>query len=244
MWAPSGCAATPATCAPDQPHTRLPHRTLTRLIRVGQAPSTAGLDKVYEVGFHLRPPFWGRGIATEAATAVLSHAFRTLEVDAVFVGHNPKNDKSRRLLLKLGFRYTHDEFYQPTGLMHPSYLLAAADWPAAIAAIPKHAPPPAADPRAAAQAKAGLWRVTAGFFFTFAAYGAVESLLSSFHARLGYYSSAMVYYNLVIGSFFAPAVIGRLGPRLSMGLSALSYTACQCSCTLPPVFYFCLSCLC
>ena len=113
--------------------------------------------------------------------------------------------------------------------MHPSYLLAAADWPAAIAAIPKHTPPPAADPRAAAQATAGLWRVTAGFFFTFAAYGAVESLLSSFHARLGYYSSAMVYYNLVIGSFFAPAVIGRLGPRLSMGLSALSYTACECS---------------
>jgi hypothetical protein len=25
--------------------------------------------------------------------------------------------------LRLGFVHTHDEFYEPTGLMHPSYLL-------------------------------------------------------------------------------------------------------------------------
>ena len=29
-------------------------------------------------------------------------------------------------LRKLGFRYTHDELYPPTGLRHPSYLLAPA----------------------------------------------------------------------------------------------------------------------
>jgi [ribosomal protein S5]-alanine N-acetyltransferase len=29
----------------------------------------------------------------------------------------------RQLLAKLGFHYTHDEFYPPTGLQHPSYLL-------------------------------------------------------------------------------------------------------------------------
>jgi hypothetical protein len=30
---------------------------------------------------------------------------------------------SRALLGKLGFRYTHDELYAPTGLLHPSYRL-------------------------------------------------------------------------------------------------------------------------
>ena len=29
---------------------------------------------------------------------------------------------------RLGFRYTHDEYYEPTGLQHPSYLMAAADY--------------------------------------------------------------------------------------------------------------------
>ena len=37
--------------------------------------------------------------------------------------HNPGNQASRHLLETLGFRYTHDELYEPTGLMHPSYLL-------------------------------------------------------------------------------------------------------------------------
>ena len=50
------------------------------------------------------------------------------------------------------------------------------------------------DLAAAAAAKRGLWVVTAGFFLTFAGYAAIENLLSTFHARLGYYSSAMVYY--------------------------------------------------
>jgi RimJ/RimL family protein N-acetyltransferase len=41
----------------------------------------------------------------------------------VFAGHNPANTASRGLLARLGFRYTHDELYAPTGLRHPSYLL-------------------------------------------------------------------------------------------------------------------------
>jgi hypothetical protein len=44
-------------------------------------------------------------------------------VRALFAGHNPANQASRELLARLGFRYTHDELYPPTGLMHPSYRL-------------------------------------------------------------------------------------------------------------------------
>ena len=80
-------------------------------------------DKVHELGVHLLPAFWRRGIAHEAATAVIHHAFEQLGVSALFAGHNPDNDASRQMLSKLGFRYTHDELYPPTGRQHPSYLL-------------------------------------------------------------------------------------------------------------------------
>jgi RimJ/RimL family protein N-acetyltransferase len=79
--------------------------------------------KIFEIGFHLCSNQWGKGYATEAALAVIEHAFKELKIDKLFAGYNPKNEASRHLLLKLGFEYTHDEYYEPTGLMHPSYLL-------------------------------------------------------------------------------------------------------------------------
>jgi hypothetical protein len=55
------------------------------------------------------------------------YAFTDLKGGGLFAGHHPKNDASRLLLIKLDFRYTHDEYYEPTGLQHPSYLMEAAD---------------------------------------------------------------------------------------------------------------------
>ncbi len=76
-----------------------------------------------EIGFHICEEYWRNGYATEAAAAVMDYAFRKLAVGALFAGHHPKNEASRGLLDKLGFIYTHDAFYEPTGLNHPSYLL-------------------------------------------------------------------------------------------------------------------------
>ena len=84
---------------------------------------------VHELGFHLRPAFWGKGLAEEAARAVIAHAFQTLHVAGLFAGHHPENAASQRILLKLGFRYTHDDLYPPTGLLHPCYSLAAPNSP-------------------------------------------------------------------------------------------------------------------
>jgi RimJ/RimL family protein N-acetyltransferase len=81
-----------------------------------------------ELGFHICQEYWGNGYAAEAAITAMYHAFRRLEAQALFAGHNPKNDASRTLLKKLGFRYTHDEFYAPTGLYHPSYILTRDDY--------------------------------------------------------------------------------------------------------------------
>ncbi len=79
-------------------------------------------DGIQEAGFHLKKKFWGKGYAYEAAEAIINYAFENLGSEKIFAGHNPKNENSRKVLLKLGFSYTHDEFYPPTGLMHPSYI--------------------------------------------------------------------------------------------------------------------------
>jgi RimJ/RimL family protein N-acetyltransferase len=85
-------------------------------------------DQIYEIGFHIRSTHWRRGYAHEAATAVMAYAFDKLHVAGLFAGHNPQNQASRLLLEKLGFRYTHDEYYPATGLEHPSYLMTAAEF--------------------------------------------------------------------------------------------------------------------
>ena len=83
---------------------------------------------IYEIGVHLRQAYQGQGFAVEAARAVMEYAFNTLGVTGLFAGHHPANTPSRRVLAKIGFRYTHDEFYPPTGLQHPSYLLTAEEY--------------------------------------------------------------------------------------------------------------------
>lgn len=80
--------------------------------------------QILELGFHLLPAYWGKGLAVEAGRAVIDFAFDVRHATALFAGHHPANAASRRVLEKLGFRFTHEEFYPPTGLMHPSYLLS------------------------------------------------------------------------------------------------------------------------
>lgn len=85
-------------------------------------------SNIFEIGIHLKEKYWGKGFAQEACSAVIEYAFETLRVNALFAGHNPKNIASAQLLKKLGFTYTHDEFYSPTGLHHPSYLMTKQDY--------------------------------------------------------------------------------------------------------------------
>lgn len=84
-------------------------------------------ENVFELGVHLRPGYWGQGIALEAARAVIAYAFEHIAAKSLFAGHHPANLGSARLLRKLGFSFTHEEFYPPTGRNHPSYLLVNTD---------------------------------------------------------------------------------------------------------------------
>ena len=85
-------------------------------------------ELIYEMGFHLRTRYWGMGLASEAGNAVVSFAFANLGAKALSAGHHPQNAASKRVLEKLGFRFTHEEIYPPTGQMHSSYLLSRRVW--------------------------------------------------------------------------------------------------------------------
>lgn len=79
--------------------------------------------QIAELGFHLVPEAWGKGFAEEASRGVIAYATRETELQALFAGHHPENLASKRLLEKLGFQFQSKEYYEPTGLEHPSYLL-------------------------------------------------------------------------------------------------------------------------
>jgi [ribosomal protein S5]-alanine N-acetyltransferase len=104
------------------------------LLRDGRHAGCAGLRwrdrerRIYELGYHLRPAFWGQGLATEASRALIDYAFSQLGALALFAGHHPKNERSRRVLLKLGFEYAGDERFPDTGGIEPTYLLGRSSW--------------------------------------------------------------------------------------------------------------------
>ena len=63
-------------------------------------------DGVPEIGYWLGVPFWGNGYATEAARALIGHAFGHREHQMLVAGARVSNPASRRVLEKCGFQWT------------------------------------------------------------------------------------------------------------------------------------------
>jgi RimJ/RimL family protein N-acetyltransferase len=59
-----------------------------------------------EMGYWLGVPYWGRGLATEAARALIDHAFGDLEHETLISDARVNNPASRRVLEKCGFQWT------------------------------------------------------------------------------------------------------------------------------------------
>jgi ribosomal-protein-alanine N-acetyltransferase len=56
-----------------------------------------------EMGYWIGKPYWGMGYATEAARALILHAFAKERFDYLTVGHFKENPASARVIAKLGF---------------------------------------------------------------------------------------------------------------------------------------------
>jgi RimJ/RimL family protein N-acetyltransferase len=83
----------------------------TFLITLAGAPVGAcGIDlregSTPELGYWIGAPHWGQGYATEAARAVIDHAFTDLGHEALQAGARVSNPASRRVLEKCGFQWT------------------------------------------------------------------------------------------------------------------------------------------
>ena len=104
-------------------HPFLPSCLITE--RTGAAPIVVGGCGLHrsesgsvELGYWIARPHWGRGLATEAASAVVAMA-RALRLPALQAGHFLDNPASGRVLEKLGF--------SPTGVIAPRFCLARGE---------------------------------------------------------------------------------------------------------------------
>ena len=95
--------------------------------------SVDGKDEV-ELAYAVLADYWGRGLATEMAEAILAAGFGHLGLAEVVCFTLTTNRASRRVMEKAGFRYERD--FVHTGLPHVFYRLTAADWRDAHASGP------------------------------------------------------------------------------------------------------------
>jgi len=101
---------------------------------VGQT-FTAHFTPAIEVGWRLARRAWGRGYATEAATAALDHAFDAIGLDEVVSITTPGNAGSRAVMERLGMtRDPSDDFDHPNVpeahayRRHVLYRISADQW--------------------------------------------------------------------------------------------------------------------
>lgn len=60
--------------------------------------------KIFEVGYVIAKPYWGKGIATKALKEILEYAFNKLKLKKVWAGIISNNPASGRVLEKAGFK--------------------------------------------------------------------------------------------------------------------------------------------
>jgi RimJ/RimL family protein N-acetyltransferase len=92
-----------------------------------------------EIGWRLAAEFWGEGLATEAARAVVAYAFEVLGLEALVSFTVPANQRSRRVMEKLGMRRDPSEDFDHPGIAdgdplrrHVLYRLWKDNRPAAL----------------------------------------------------------------------------------------------------------------
>lgn len=95
-----------------------------------------GLTGSTELGYRLHPAFWGRGLATEGARALIESAFERLHLDRVAATTMAGNVGSWRVMEKCGMRRVRTFYYPDADLMPGGehgdfvYELTRSDWSA------------------------------------------------------------------------------------------------------------------
>jgi len=100
----------------------------------GDAPIGGGapIDGDVEIAYRLARCAWGRGLATEAAGALVAHALRAVGLPQVVAVTYPENRASQRVLDKLGFERR--GFLDYKGVRTTYHVLTRAAWAASAGA--------------------------------------------------------------------------------------------------------------
>jgi RimJ/RimL family protein N-acetyltransferase len=87
-----------------------------------------------ELGYWIGVPYWGKGLATEAALEMLRYGFENLKLNRIFAGVFSGNTASERILMKIGMRHegTARQHYLKWGryLNDEKYGILASEWKA------------------------------------------------------------------------------------------------------------------
>jgi RimJ/RimL family protein N-acetyltransferase len=81
-----------------------------------------------EIGWTLRPPAWGRGIATEAGAAAIDAAFEHLDTDEVISLIHHTNTRSIGVAERLGMSHARDVLHPELGEDLRVYALSRSAW--------------------------------------------------------------------------------------------------------------------
>ena len=82
------------------------HRASEKFIgRCGLLPWTIDGQQEVEVAYTIARPYWGQGLATEAATAILQFGFEKLNLARLICLIDPDNIASQRVAEKIGMSF-------------------------------------------------------------------------------------------------------------------------------------------
>ncbi len=89
-------------------------------------------DQTGEIGWVLRPEWWGKGFAREAAASILDLAFGPLGLHRVKAELDPRNEASVALCLRLGMRreahFVEDMWFKGEWADTGVYAILAREW--------------------------------------------------------------------------------------------------------------------
>ncbi|MGB0390544.1 MAG: GNAT family N-acetyltransferase [Salibacteraceae bacterium] len=72
---------------------------------------TNGHDNYYDLGYRLRPEFWGKGIGFEAALPFIYYGFEKLGIDKICGAADVDNLASNKILKKCGLKFIESFHY-------------------------------------------------------------------------------------------------------------------------------------
>ncbi len=58
-----------------------------------------------ELGYSMSEDYWGRGLMTEAAKAVIHYGFESMQLETICICTGPENKRSQSVIRKCGFSY-------------------------------------------------------------------------------------------------------------------------------------------